>query len=94
MRRMDGEIVGVVRESPQLCCSIHDGSRKELVFFFFNFYKLFIYLFWLHWVFVAALGLSLVVAREVYSSLRCAGGFSCCGARALERRLSSCGTQA
>ena len=35
----------------------------------------FIYLFyfWLHWVFVAAWGLSLVVASRDYSSLRCAG---------------------
>ena len=50
---------------------------------------LFIY-FWLHWVFVAAHRLSVVVASR---------GFSCCGARALgaqasvvvARRLSSCG---
>ena len=33
---------------------------------------LFIY-FWLHWVFVAARGLSLVVASGGYSSLRCVG---------------------
>ena len=75
--------------------------------FFFNI-NLFIYLFiyfGLRWVFVAACGLSLLVAS---------GGFSCCGARALgtrasvvvarglsscglwalERRLSSCGARA
>ena len=58
---------------------------------------LFIY-FWLHWVFVAARGLSLVVANR--ASLHCGawtshcGVFSCGGARALERRLSSCGARA
>ena len=45
--------------------------------------KLFIY-FWLHWVFVVASGLSVVAESR---------GFSC-GARALECRLSSCGTWA
>ena len=34
---------------------------------------LFIYLFWLRWVFVAACGLSLVAVSGGYSSLRCAG---------------------
>ena len=29
--------------------------------------------FWLHWVFVAACGLSLVAANGGYSSLQCAG---------------------
>ena len=86
-------------------------------FFFLNYvpqprriFFLFIY-FWLHWVFVAARGLSLVAARGGYSSLRCASfslrwllllrrthsrhvGFSSCGLRALERRLSSCGARA
>ena len=59
------------------------SANVECIFFFF----------WLHWVFFAALGLSLVVGG---------GGFSCCGARALgarasvvvARRLSSCGTRA
>ena len=44
-------------------------------FHFLIFYKFiysFIY-FWLRWVFVAACGLSLVVASGGYSSLRCAG---------------------
>ena len=59
--------------------------------------------FWLHWVFVATRGLSLVGA-----TLRCGArashcsGFSCCGARALgvqasvvvALRLSSCGSRA
>ena len=72
---------------------------------------IFIY-FWLHWVSVAARGLSLVAGREGagYSSL-CVGfslwwllllqstgsrpkGFSSCGTRPLERRLSSCGAGA
>ena len=37
-----------------------------------TFKKKFIYL-WLHWVFVAVRGLSLVAASRVYYSLRCAG---------------------
>ena len=38
-------------------------------------FKLFIYLFifWLHWVFVAARGLSLAAASGGYSSLQCVG---------------------
>ena len=70
----------------------------------------FIY-FWLHQVFVAVHGFSLVAASRGYSSLWCAGfslwwllllwstgsrhaGLSSCGSRALERRLSNCGTWA
>ena len=41
-------------------------------FFFINLFILFIY-FWLLWVFVAARGLSLVVASGGYSSSRCVG---------------------
>ena len=44
-------------------------QRREFFFFFMN---LFIY-FWLHWVFVAAHSLSLVVASGGYSSLWCTG---------------------
>ena len=63
-----------------------------------SFFKKFIY-FWLHWVFVAALRLSLVAVSWGYSSLRCTGfslrwllllrstGSRCAG-------LSSCGMQA
>ena len=59
------------------------------------------FFFWLHWVFIAVCGLSLVVASRSYSSLQCVG-FSCCRAWALgtqasvvvARRPSSCGTQA
>ena len=43
-----------------------------MAFFFFNLFILFIY-FWLRWVFVAARGLSLVVASGGYSSLWCVG---------------------
>ena len=69
-----------------------------LFLFLINFIYLFIY-FWLHWVFVAALRLSLVAVSGGYSSLRCAGfslwwllllwstGSRCAG-------FSSCGTQA
>ena len=87
------------------------SAKFESSFFFFR-EKLFkIFLFWLCWAFVAALGLSLVAVSGGYSSLWCTGfslwwllllrsmgsrctGFSNCGSRALERRLSSCGTRA
>ena len=42
------------------------------LFFFFKLINLFMYC-WLRWVFVAARGLSLVVASGGYSLLRCAG---------------------
>ena len=70
-----------------------------------------VFLFWLHWVFIAARRLSLIVASRGYSLLRCVDfslqwllllqstgsrrvSFSSYGSRALERRLSSCGSQA
>ena len=67
-------------------------------FFKINLFYLFIYL-WLHWVFVAARRLSLVVANRGYSSLWCVG-FSLqwillllsTGSRHVG--LSSCGTRA
>ena len=78
------------------------SSGRNEVFFFI----LFIY-FWLHWVFVAVRGLSLVAARAGATLHCCAqashcGGFSCRGAQALgarasvvvARRLSICGSQA
>ena len=55
--------------------------KVHVLKFFFLIY------FWLRWVFVAARGLSLVVASGAYSSLWCAG-FSCCGAWALGMRSS------
>ena len=39
----------------------------------FCFFLIYLFYFWLHWVFVAARGLSLVVVSGGYSSLRCAG---------------------
>ena len=73
-------------------------------FFLKNLY-LFIYLCRLHWVFVAARGLSLVVASGGYSSLWCAGfllievggDFTCCRERAsvvVAHGLGSCGSRA
>ena len=46
-----------------------DHTSFFLSFFFF----LKLIYFWLHWVFVAACGLSLVATSGGYSSLRCAG---------------------
>ena len=77
-------------------------ESKWVCLFFIN---LFIYL-WLHWVFVAACGLSLAAANG--STLCCSarashcGGFSCCRAWALDawasvavtHGLSSCGARA
>ena len=56
-------------------------------FFFFFFFN-----FCLHWVFVAARGLSLVVASGAYSSLRCAG-FSLWWLLVAEHRLQARGLQ-
>ena len=72
--------------------------HSDVSFFFFFLIHLFIY-FWLHWVFVAALWLSLVAASGGYSSLWCAS-FSWLWLLLLwsmgSRRtgFSSCGTQA
>ena len=93
------------RESPlRLFKIFHDGfsGKHDQVFvvlgvlmiysFFFPLINLFIYVFWLCWVFIAARRLSLVVASGGYSMLRCVG-FSlrwllCCRARALGARAS------
>ena len=45
---------------------------RSFFLFFTNLFILFIY-FWMHWVFVAVHGLSLVVASGGYSSLWCTG---------------------
>ena len=72
---------------------------------FKNLFIIFIY-FWLHWVFVAAHGLSLVAASGGHSSLRCAGfslrwlqllwstGSRCVGSVVVAHGLSSCGSRA
>ena len=55
------------------------------------------FFFWLHWVFVAAHGLSLIAVPELLiavASVVAEHGLSSCGLRALERRLSSCGARA
>ena len=49
-------------------------------------YFLFIY-FWLHWVFIAACGLSLVAASGGYSSLRCGGVLIAVASLVAELRL-------
>ena len=51
------------------------AAEEPIRFFFFFFINLFILLiyFWLHWVFIAVRGLSLVVASGGYSLLQCAG---------------------
>ena len=107
-------------------CRLGNGFFCLFILFYFKFiYFIYIY-FWLHWVFIAACGLSLVAVSGGYSLLQCVGfslrwllllwstgsrrtGFSSCGARAsavvarglsscglraLECRLSSCGTRA
>ena len=79
-----------------------DGEGHNILFS-----NKFIYLFvcfWLHWVFVAVHGLSLVAASGGYSSLRCAGfslrwlllwstGSRCSASVVVARGLSSCGSQ-
>ena len=99
--------LGPARRSKQEETARVERPGRTLPFYLF---LKFIY-FWLHWVFVAERGLSLVVVSRGYSSLRCSGfslwrllllwstgsrrvGFSSCGSRALESRLSSCGTRA
>ena len=65
-------------------------SKADSIIFFFL-----IYLFWLHWVFVAACRLSLAVVSRGYSLFWCTDskptGFSRYGSQALEHGLSSCG---
>ena len=76
--------------------------KGVFIFILFTFLiNLFIYLFWLRWVFIAARGLSLVAASRGYSSLQCAG-FSLwwllllwsTGSVVAARGLSSCGSWA
>ena len=61
------------------------------VSFLSNFY-LCIYLFWLHWVFIAACGLSLVVANRGYSIV-VVGGFSLQWLLLLQNTVSRCSAQ-
>ena len=48
-------------------CATREALTMVCLFFFFFFF------YWLHWVFIAARGLSLVAASGGYSSLQCAG---------------------
>ena len=57
------KIFGKIKVSFGFCDCIQVSMNLPSTFFFF----------WLHWVFFAAHGLSLVVARRGYSSLRCTG---------------------
>ena len=59
------------------CCKLRYAKTFD--------FRLFIH-FWLRWVFIAALGLSLVADSGGYSSVlrvSCCSSFSCCGAQAL-----------
>ena len=108
--KVRGKTIKLVKES--ITVNLCDLGLSSVFFCFALFYKfiLFVY-FWLHWVFVAVHGLSLVAVSGGYSSLWCAGflwwwllllrstgsrrtGFSSCGSRALEHKLSSCGARA
>ena len=85
--------------------SVVKSLKLKIQFYYCSLYYLcffkYLYIFSLRWVFVAACGLSLVVASGGYASQWCAG-FSCCRARALGARasvvaargLSSCGVWA
>ena len=50
----------------------YGNQDSQLIYLFLKKFILFIY-FWLHWVFIAARGLSLVAADGGYPSLRCVG---------------------
>ena len=66
------------RHESWCCCrefNVGESTRAlnwVSLFFFFLFTYLFLY-FWLHWVFIAVRGLSLVAASRGYSSLQCTG---------------------
>ena len=74
--------------------------------FVYLFVSIYLFIYWLHWVFVAAQGLSLVEASGGYSSWQCMGfslqwllllGAQALGAWAsvvVAHVLSSCGSQA
>ena len=49
------------------------GSYLMRSFLFYTFIYFIYFYFWLHWVFIAACGLSLVAASGGYSWLRCTG---------------------
>ena len=67
--------VQITSQDYDIVCEIHTYTEAQtpmhIYLFIYFIYFIFIY-FWLHWVFVAAHGLSLVAASEGYSLL-CAG---------------------
>ena len=79
---------------------LHNLALNDFTFYkFLKLIYLFVLYFWLHWLFVAARGLSLVAASGGYSSLQCAGLslrwlllLLSMGSR--HAGFSSCGTQA
>ena len=70
-------VCGLLIVVASLCCRAQALGTWASVVVARRLIYLFIY-FWLHWVFVAAHGLSLVAASGGYSLLQCAG-FSLCG---------------
>ena len=105
------ELYPIVTWSPAFCQMHHFGENCRVREGWKTDFFLVLFFLWLHWVFVAARGLSLVVASRGYSLLWCTGlwlrwplllqstgsrhaGFSSCGTRAPELRLSSCGAWA
>ena len=62
------------KKAPSTCMSQESRKPSQVLFLFpiYLFIYLFIY-FWLHWVFIAVRGLSLVVVSRGHSSLQCVG---------------------
>ena len=75
--------------------------QVEVCLFVFNLF-IYLFIFWLHWVFVAVRRLLIAVASlccgaqalGMRASVVAAHRLSSCGSWALERRLSSCGARA
>ena len=91
----------LVNLAKQCCLTSSDFVMRKINFFLFFFkgeltslkFYLFIYL-GLHWVFIAASGLSSSGEWELLFVFSLCSDFSCCGARALGSGLGSCGTPA
>ena len=64
--------IGCTLKSHFLCKCSEALTPLSLFFYFLFYLNLFIY-FWLRWVFIVTLGLSLVEASRGYSSLQCTG---------------------
>ena len=79
-KKVKGMAFMLIPMCPMLMADIANQSQnfflKPLMCFKINFNyisNVCLFIFWLHWVFIAARGLSLVAASGDYSSLRCAG---------------------